>query len=350
MGNTIKVVSALFPSLVRLGRGAVANGNRGTPPLTLELYDCENDPECRPVREALTVLDLEVMVYPVPENGERFRKQLAEMSGSDRLPFLHDPNTGERLQGAESVVNYLYAQFAPEGEKSPRNLLPLARVASTLRGSKGKRRPARQGRGATARALLLRGQPLFTARRESLCELEIPYLLHNVGKSPGKMVEYLPPIMRENKVKDYRPETENRRKLVERGGHMMVPYLVDPNTGTSMYQSPISWLTFKTPTACSHAVYSFSTAEGQGLLPTQRRLSLNLVVVPPVLPEKTLHRFPVGVALARGVQITLQARGAGIFLPDSQCQNDYPDKQQVTHDSSPLCCHAGRFAPVQLSV
>jgi len=144
MGNTLKAVIALFPSLVRLGRGAVATGNRGVPSKTLELYDCENDPECRPVREALTVLDLEVMVYPVPENGERFRKQLAEMSGSDRLPFLHDPNTGERLQGAESVVNYLYAQFAPEGEKSPRNLLPLARVASFLRGSKG--RIARPGK------------------------------------------------------------------------------------------------------------------------------------------------------------------------------------------------------------
>jgi len=237
MGNTLKAVIALFPSLVRLGRGAVATGNRGVPSKTLELYDCENDPECRPVREALTVLDLEVMVYPVPENGERFRKQLAEMSGSDRLPFLHDPNTGERLQGAESVVNYLYAQFAPEGEKSPRNLLPLARVASFLRGSKG--RIARPGKAPEQPLELysFEASPYSRLVRESLCELEIPYLLHNVGKSPGKMVEYLPPIMRENKVKDYRPETENRRKLVERGGHMMVPYLVDPNTGTSMYQS-----------------------------------------------------------------------------------------------------------------
>ena len=237
MSNTLKAVISLGTSLARLGRGAVAIGNRGEPSKTLELYDCENDPECRPVREALTVLDLEVMVYPVPENGERFRKQLAEMSGSDRLPFLHDPNTGERLQGAESVVNYLYAQFAPEGEKSPRNLLPLARVASFLRGSKG--RIARPGKAPEQPLELysFEASPYSRLVRESLCELEIPYLLHNVGKSPGKMVEYLPPIMRENKVKDYRPETENRRKLVERGGHMMVPYLVDPNTGTSMYQS-----------------------------------------------------------------------------------------------------------------
>jgi len=237
MGNTLKAVVALGPTLVRLARGGVATGNRGVPPKTLELYDCENDPECRPVREALTVLDLEVMVYPVPENGERFRKQLAELSGSDRLPFLHDPNTGERLQGAESIVNYLYGQFAPEGEKAPMSLLPLASVASFLRGSKGRiARPSK----APEHALELysfEASPYSQLVRESLSELEIPYLLHNVGKSPGKMVEFLPPIMRENKVKDYRPETENRRKLVERGGHMMVPYLVDPNTGSAMYQS-----------------------------------------------------------------------------------------------------------------
>ena len=215
----------------------MVTGNRGEPSKTLELYDCENDPECRPVREALTVLDLEVMVYPVPRNGKRFQKQLTAMSGSDRVPFLHDPNTGECLQGAEVIVNYLYAQFAPEGEKAPMNLLALASIASTLRGSKGK--DARPGKTPRQPLELYSFEASAFTRlvRETLCEREIPYLLHNVGKSPGKMVEFLPPILRENKVKDYQPETENRRKLVARGGHMMVPYLVDPNTGAAMYES-----------------------------------------------------------------------------------------------------------------
>jgi glutathione S-transferase len=237
MGNTIKAVLALGPSLARLARGAVATGNRGVPAQSLELYDCENNSACRPVREALTMLDLEVMVYPVPENGTRFRQRLTAFSGSDDIPFLHDPNTGERLQGAASIVDYLYSQFAPEGSKAPRNLIPLACVAGALRRSRG--RLARPSKAAEQPLELysFEASPYSRLVRESLCELEIPYLLHNVGKSPGKMVEYLPPIMRENKVKGYEPETENRRKLVERGGHMMVPYLVDPNTGTSMYQS-----------------------------------------------------------------------------------------------------------------
>jgi glutathione S-transferase len=177
------------------------------------------------------------MVYPVPGDGERFRKQLTELSGSDRVPFLHDPNTGERLQGAEVIVDYLYSQFAPEGAKAPMNLLPLAIVASTLRGSKGKNARPSEAPEQPLELYSFEASPYARLVREILCEREIPYLLHNVGKSPGKMVEFLPPMLRENKVKDYQPETENRRKLVARGGHMMVPYLVDPNTGVAMYES-----------------------------------------------------------------------------------------------------------------
>lgn len=61
----------------------------------------------------------------------------------------------------------------------------------------------------------------------------MPYLLHNVGKGPGKPGEWLPL----GASKNYVGTTENRRKLVERGGQMMVPYLVDRNTGVAMYES-----------------------------------------------------------------------------------------------------------------
>ena len=233
----MKAVIALGTSLVRLGRGAVATGNRGEPSKILELYDCENDPECRPVREALTMLDLEVMVYPVPRNGKRFRRRLTEMSDSDQVPFLHDPNTGERLQGAEVIVDYLYSQFAREGEKAPMKLLALAIVASTLRGSKGRNARPSEAPEQPLELYSFEASPYARLVRETLCEREVPYLLHNVGKGPGKMVEYLPPVLRENRIKDYLPDTENRRKLVARGGHMMVPYLVDPNTGSAMYES-----------------------------------------------------------------------------------------------------------------
>jgi glutathione S-transferase len=56
--------------------------------------------------------------------------------------------------------------------------------------------------------------PFSRIVREALCELELPYLLHNVaGGSPG------------------------RDAFVERSGRMMVPWLSDPNTGNELFES-----------------------------------------------------------------------------------------------------------------
>jgi len=69
--------------------------------------------------------------------------------------------------------------------------------------------------------------------REHLCELELPYLLHSIGK--GKLADFMLPGMR-----DHAPDkqtTTRRRAFVERSGRMMVPFLVDPNTGTEMFES-----------------------------------------------------------------------------------------------------------------
>ena len=50
--------------------------------------------------------------------------------------------------------------------------------------------------------------------RERLCVLELPYRLHNVARGG-----------------------ERRGVLRERGGRMQVPFLVDPNTQTELYES-----------------------------------------------------------------------------------------------------------------
>ncbi len=56
--------------------------------------------------------------------------------------------------------------------------------------------------------------PFSRIVREALCSLELPYLLHNVAKG-----------------------SPSRDAFVKRSGRMMVPYLVDPNTGTSLFES-----------------------------------------------------------------------------------------------------------------
>ncbi len=233
MSNTFKAVLSLPPSLVRLGRGAVVKGHRKEPALPLELFEAEYCPFCRHVREALTELDLDAMIRPVPKRGTRFRKQLEQAGGKKRIPFLRDPNTGKGLYESEEIVRYLYSEYGPAGERPPPRRLPLSLFATTLRLKNGMfARPSK----APARPLELysfEASPYARLVRETLCELELPYHLHNVGKGRGRAADWLPPGARKN----YVAPTENRRKLVERGGKMMVPYLVDPNTGTAMYES-----------------------------------------------------------------------------------------------------------------
>lgn len=233
MSNTWKAIVSLQSSLVRLGRGAVVRGHRKSPELPLEFYDAEYCPYCRYVREALTELDLDALIHPVPKGGNRFRPVLQEQGGKATVPFLYDPNTGRKLYESRDIVHYLYTEYGPEGLRPPRSLLTLSLLASALRGRKGMfSRPSKPA-AEPLEFYSFEASPYARLVRETLCEFELPYHLHNVGKGRGKPMEWLPPGARKN----YVATTDNRRRLVERGGQMMVPYLVDPNTGAAMYES-----------------------------------------------------------------------------------------------------------------
>jgi glutathione S-transferase len=233
VANTLRAVVSLPSSLVRLGRGAVVKGNRKVPALPLEFYEAEYCPFCRHVREALTELDLDAMVYPLPKRGSRFRRKLEKAGGKVRVPFLRDPNTGKGLYESEEIVRYLYSEYGPVGDRPPARLLSLSVLATTLRLKSGMFAHRSKAPAKPLELYSFEASPYSRLVRETLCELEIPYLLHNVGKGRGRAADWLPPGARKN----YVAPTENRRRLVERGGKMMVPYLVDPNTGVAMYES-----------------------------------------------------------------------------------------------------------------
>jgi glutathione S-transferase len=237
MGNTVKAVVSLAPSLVRLGRGAVVKGHRKRPTQLLEFYEAEYCPFCRHVRETLTALDLDAMVYPIPKKGRRFRHQLKELAGKATVPYLHDPNTGKRLHESEAIARYLVEEYGAEGRRAPPRFINTSVLATALRGTSGMFAKPSKAPEKPLELYSFEASPYARLVRETLCELEIPYVLHNVGKSPGKAVDWLPPGLRLRVSKDYVPQTENRRKLQERGGRMQVPYLVDPNTGVAMYES-----------------------------------------------------------------------------------------------------------------
>jgi glutathione S-transferase len=235
MGNTLQGIVSLGASLARPTRGAIAHGNRRQPEQTLVLYEAEYCPYCRYVREALTALDLDALIYPIPKKGGRFKEQLIALGGESRVPFLIDPNTGEELYESEAIVQYLHREYGPDDVTMPARGIKSSLTATLMRGTKGMLAAPSDAPEQPLELYSFEASPFARLVRETLCELEIPFLLHNVGKKPGRIAEWLPPKLRAKR--GYLPETENRKNLAERGGQVMVPYLVDPNTGTSLYES-----------------------------------------------------------------------------------------------------------------
>ena len=73
MNRTLDVTTSMFATVSRLGAGVAATAPARRPARLLELYEFESCPFCRKVRDALTELDLEAMIYPCPKGGTVFR-------------------------------------------------------------------------------------------------------------------------------------------------------------------------------------------------------------------------------------------------------------------------------------
>jgi glutathione S-transferase len=210
--------TSVLASLTRCANGARV-GELGTrPERPLELYEFEACPFCRKVREALSVLDLEVVIYPCPQGGPRFRPHVVERGGKSQFPYLVDPNTGEALYESDAIVHYLFSRYG--GGRVP----PLLAAGILTDASLALAGLWRLARGAVYRAARQPSRPLelwgyeaspfCRSVREVLCSLELPYLLHNVAKGSLR-----------------------RSAFVERSGRMRVPYLCDPNTGEGLFES-----------------------------------------------------------------------------------------------------------------
>lgn len=218
MNRTLDVTTSLGATLSRLGVGAKVGKPGRRPEQPLELFEFEACPFCRKVREALSILDLDAVVRPCPKGGPRYREEVKRRGGRYQFPYLVDPNSGKELYESDDIIAYLFREYG----RGPAPLLlragPLTMVtamaASAWRPRSGVRyRMARQPE-QLLELYSFEASPFCRIVREKLCELELAYLLHNVAKgSPG------------------------RPAFAERAGKVMVPYLVDPNTGVEMFES-----------------------------------------------------------------------------------------------------------------
>jgi len=217
----INDASSHLVSVLRGGRGLFAyRPAKLQPEQPLELYEFESCPFCRKVREVFSELDLEYVSRPCGR-GSNNRERVVGRGGKAMFPYLIDPNTGTEMYESEDIITYLRGTYGDARGPVSKGLAPVntltAALASASRPLGGRARDEAASRTQPDHMLELynfEASPYCRKVREKLTELNLDYLVRNVAKKSGR-----------------RPE------LVARGGKMMVPYLVDPNTATEMYES-----------------------------------------------------------------------------------------------------------------
>ncbi|CAM6007757.1 unnamed protein product [Sphagnum balticum] len=199
---------------------AAARAESGQPPQLFQLYEFEACPFCRRVREALTELDLSAEVYPCPKGSIRHREFVRSVGGREQFPYFLDPNTGVSMYESSDIVRYLFSKYGQGRQPSPgllESTLVTGWVPTLMRAGRGMSLYARATLQPPHKKLELfsyENNQFARLVRETLCELELPYILRNSGKG-----------------------SSCRPALLQIAGSTKVPFLVDPNTGVSMGES-----------------------------------------------------------------------------------------------------------------
>jgi glutathione S-transferase len=225
MVASLNDTNSLITSTLRGGRGLfVWPALRDDPPrpeLPLELYAFESCPYCRKVREVLSELDLEFIARTSAKGADAKRAFVRAQGGKAQFPFLVDPNRGVRLLESEAIIDYLMEHYGPgrfavERALAPWNTLTSA-VASVARARSASVITGFGGRAQPEQMLVLyqfEASPYCRKVREVMDQLNLDYLVRNVAKGSAR-----------------------RAELRAEGGRVMVPFLIDPNTSTRMYES-----------------------------------------------------------------------------------------------------------------
>jgi len=237
------LLTALPYCVSRLGRGlTVAKGidqcNR--PKQTLILYDFEGCPFCRQVREELCILDLDVIVYPVPRQTLKNHIAVkdkrdfgdASTSGHKHLPVLIDKNTDTTTAKADAIVKYLWTTYGDKAEPRIWDVYGAKLGFWSLDAPNLFRPLPSQGLLKTPaekpeRMIELYGfevSPWCRLVREALTTLQLPYVMHNMALGSGKRSQFA-------KTFDKQADKRGLNLL----SWTKVPLLVDPNRNTNLF-------------------------------------------------------------------------------------------------------------------
>ena len=231
--------TSMLSTLLRPVSGIQSTPAASKPGQMLQLYDIENCPYCRMVREVLTELDLDAEIFPCPSSGERFRPDVVERGGKAQFPYLVDPNTGVEMYESLDIIAYLFETYAQRLVPLKWRAGKLQTLGSMLASAPRMRRGMKAEPGVEPEYLLelysFESSPYARPVRELLCQMEIPYVLLNCGRT--EMQEWILPPLRAalNITPDI--QLDNRRRLQDMEGKVSIPYLFDPNTETAMFES-----------------------------------------------------------------------------------------------------------------
>ncbi len=218
MFRPLDVATSYLASGLRFASGTSVGALGQRPAVPLEVYEFEACPFCRKVREAMSLLDLDAVIYPCPKGGTRFRPRVGELGGREQFPYVVDRHAGVSMYESMDIVRHLFKTYGDGRVPASLSVVPVATatgsLASLVRGGKGGRARASTAPAQPLELYSFESSPYCRIAREALCSLEIPYLLHNVAKGSPR-----------------------RAAFIERSGKMQVPYLVDPNTSTTMFES-----------------------------------------------------------------------------------------------------------------
>lgn len=212
------LATSVLASVVRGGAGTYVVELGKRPAERLVLYEMEECPYSRKVRESLSMLDLEAIVKPCPEGADHHRSELERERGEAKVPFLVDPNTGTKMGESDDIVRYLFETYG-QGRIPPQLALgkvtqKSSELASKIRDASKKARPARIPE-QPLELYSYEGSPRCRLVREKLGVYAIPWILLNVARG-----------------------SQRRAELVHRAGRLAIPFLHDPNTGADSADAP----------------------------------------------------------------------------------------------------------------
>lgn len=239
LSQGLNFAASLTSTMLRTGNGISSELRSTTPEIMLKLYDIENCPYCRLVREAFTELDLDVEIYPCPKGGLIYRDFVKESGGKPQFPFLIDPNTGVKMYESMDIVAYLFKIYSDKPLPLKWQLGSLQKVGSILAGIPRSGEGTVKAKSQPPLQLLelysFESSPFARIVRECLCEMEIPYIVRNCGRT--ELSEWLVPAVRDLLKSHPNSKLNNRKVLQARTGRVSIPYLYDPNTAVGLYES-----------------------------------------------------------------------------------------------------------------